>query len=454
VTASLRTRLTLSTCAVVAVSLLAFAFGLYAVVASVLWRQFDERLVNDARAFAKMVEEQAQPPWEFEPGLTDEFEREREPAYFEVWMDDGAVVARSAALHGGDLVAGARALPDGRPGRTYEAQLPPRPDSEHPVPPSGRLLRVVVARSTVEVDGALALLRVLLSGGAAVTLLLAALAAAFAVRRGLAPLATLSAKVESLGAESLAERLPVAALPAELEPAVTRLNALLGRLEQAFKRERQLAADASHELRTPLAGLRSVLEVAVSRERSAPEYAEAMREALQVVAQLQVLIEGLLLLARLGGGRDPAASEEVPLKPLVDACFAPLAQRAAARRLTFENRVAEGARLAADPAKLRIVVGNLLGNAVDYTQEGGRVTVTSGLPGGPVLDVADSGPQIPPESLDAIFDPFVRLDASRTETGLHTGIGLSLVRAACSALGLTVHATNTADGQVAFVVER
>jgi two-component system OmpR family sensor kinase len=451
---TLRARLTLSTCAVVLLSLVGFSFGLYALVSNALWRQLDERLATDARGLAKMVEEQAQPPWEFEAGLPEEFERAQEPAYFELTMDDGSLIARSAALHDVHLDPRATVLPDGRPGRTYAAQLPPRPDSEHPVPPSGRWVQVVVARSTAEIDAALATLRLLLAGGAGVTLALAALVAVLAVRRGLKPLVALSAKVESLGAESLAERLAIGALPAELVPPVNRLNALLGRLEQAFERERQFTADASHELRTPLAGLRSVLEVAVSRDRTAPEYAEAIRDALQVVAQLQGLIEGLLLLARLGARRDAPTGEEVLLRPLVDACFAPLAPRASARKLTFENRVAEGARLTADPAKLRIVIGNLLGNAVDYTGEGGRVTVNSGLPGGPVLDVSDSGPQIPAESLDAIFQPFVRLDPARSDSAEHSGIGLSLVRAACTALGLTVHAMNLADGQVAFVVER
>jgi signal transduction histidine kinase len=131
-----------------------------------------------------------------------------------------------------------------------------------------------------------------------------------------------------------------------------------------------------------------------------------------------------------------------------------LAGRASARRLTFDNRVRENLVFASDAGKLRIVVSNLLSNAVDYTAEGGRVTVNSGLPAGPVLDVSDSGPPIPPDALESIFSPFVRLDPSRTDTQEHAGIGLSLARSLCGAMGLTVRAENLADGQVAFRVDR
>jgi signal transduction histidine kinase len=451
---SLRARLTLTTGAVLALSLALFSGLLYAAVSRALWGQFDARLEEDARAFAKMVEEQADGPWEFEPGLTEEFERDVDPAYFELRMDDGTLLASSRALKGAALPPHATRLPDGRPGRTFAAVLPPRPDAENPVPPSGRGVRVVIARATSEVDGTLAALRLLLLAAGLATLVLALAAGACAVRRGLDPLTVLSRRLDALNAERLGERLPTAGLPAELAPAVTTLNALLGRLEQAFARERQFNADVSHELRTPLAGLRSTLEVALSKDRAAADYAEAMRDAKDVVVQMQGLVENLLLLSRAGAGQLELHREDVALKPLVDACFAPFAARAAERKLTFENRVAEGITFASDEGKLRIVVSNLLGNAVDYTAEGGRVTVATGLPTGPVLDVSDSGPQIPPAALETIFHPFVRLDPSRNGTGAHAGIGLSLVRSLCGALGLSVRAENLSNGQLAFRVDR
>jgi signal transduction histidine kinase len=451
---TLRGRLTLTLGAVLAASLLAFSLMIYAAVSRTLWTQFDEHLEADAHAFAHMVEEQATAPWELELGLPDEFERADAPAYFEVRMDDGTLLGASRALHGTALAPHATTLPDGRPGKTFDALLPPRPDTEHPVPPSGRRVHVVVARSTLEVENGLATLRLLLLVAGLTTLLLAAAAGAFAVRRGLTPVTGLFRRLDALEADRLNEQLPVDSLPAELRPAVANLNALLARLNQAFGRERQFSANVSHELRTPLAGLRSVIDVALSKDRAAPQYAGALRDALEVTVQLQGLVENLLLLARVNAKQVEVSRDEVPLKPLVDECFAPFAGRATARRLTFDNRVQDGVVFASDAGKLRIVVSNLLSNAVDYTSEGGRVTVNSGLPGGPVLDVSDSGPPIPSDALESIFSPFVRLDPSRTGTQEHAGIGLSLARSLCGAMGLTVRAENLADGQVAFRVDR
>ncbi len=453
-TLSLRARLTLTAGAVLGLSLAVFSGVVYGVASRALWKQFDEQLIDDAHIFAKMVEEHADGPMEFEPGLPDEFDNDTDPAYFELWTDDGVVLGRTPALKDKDLVPGATTLPDGRPGRTLDAVLAPRTDDESPMVPSGRKVRVMIARSTLEVDSDLATLRLILLAAGLSTLMLAALAATLAVRRGFRPLDELGARLEALGAEGLHERLPASGLPRELQPVVARLNELLERLDGAFVLQRQFNADVSHELRTPLTGLRSVLEVAVSRQRTGPEYAAAMHDALAVVEQMRVLVENLLLLARLGARQILVTREDVQLKELVDECFVPFAERARMRKLRFENRVALDATVCSDTEKLRIVVSNLLGNAVDYTAEGGQVWVDSELPTGRILEVRDSGPEIPVESLEAIFDPFVRLESSRAGTGEHAGIGLSLVRTLCTALGFSIRAENLAGRQVAFRVER
>jgi signal transduction histidine kinase len=266
----------------------------------------------------------------------------------------------------------------------------------------------------------------------------------------LRPLAGLAAQLDARGAHELSQRVPARDLPRELEPVVGHLNALLERLEHAFARQKQFSADVSHELRTPLAGVRSTLEVAVSRERAAPDYAQAMHDALEVVRQMQGLVENLLLLARLDAETVQVSREDVPLRALVDECFAPFSGRAHERALTFENRIAEGTRVQSDPAKLRIVVSNLLSNAVDYTQSGGAVWAEHG--GGALVSVGDSGPPIPTEALESIFEPFVRLDAARAGSHEHSGVGLALVRSLCTVLGLTVRAENGTDRQVTFRV--
>jgi heavy metal sensor kinase len=460
---SLGLRLTAAVVAVLGLSLCTFSLVLHATFSRALWRQFDERLAQDARAVANMVEERAVGPWEFEPGALEDFERKYGAVYYEVWMDDGTVLARSPPLGRGDLQrAPTRAgttvddtkLPDGRKGRLLLASLPPRSDEEGPPRPSGRRLTVAVARATDEVDATLATLRLVLWISGLSALVLAALAGTFAIRHGLAPVARLAARIAAMDARRLGERLPVEELPRELRPAVVKLNELLSRLERAFAFERQFSADVSHELRTPIAALRSMLEVATSRERLASEYQATLQDALNVVEQMNGLVESLLMLARLEAQQVRIADEEIAMRELVDESFAPLAAKARLRNLRFENLVPAGALVISDRDKLRIVLANLLANAVEYTVENGRVIVEGGASRNDVLAVCDSGPAIPESALERIFDRFFRLDSARSGSGEHCGVGLALARAVCGALRLSVTAENRPDGWVAFRIGR
>ena len=99
---------------------------------------------------------------------------------------------------------------------------------------------------------------------------------------------------------------------------------------------------------------------------------------------------------------------------------------------------------------LRLVVGNLLSNAAEYTEAGGWIAISK--PDGALLDVSDSGPPIPPDALPRLFDRMWRADTARSATGIHCGIGLSLARSLADALGMQLVAATHADGSVHFVV--
>lgn len=460
---SLRLRLTAGVVGALTLSLCAFSLVLHTTFRRALWRFFDERLAQDARTVANMVEERANEPWEFEPSTLDEFEKGHGAAYFEVWMDDGTVIARSPSLGPSDLprpslltatVVVSATLADGRKGHLLLASLPPRHDEEGPPKPSGRRVMVAVARATDEVDATVATLRLLLWGSGLAALALAILAGALAIRGGLAPLARLAARIDAMDAKRLGERLPVVDLPRELRPVVVRLNELLTRLDESFKRERQFSADVSHELRTPIAGLRSMLEVASSRERSASECRATIKDALGVALQMNALVENLLMLARIEAHQIRIAEEEIAVRDLVEESFGPFAAKARERKLRFENLVPAGTMVKSDREKLRIVLGNILANAAAYTAENGQLTVEGAVSPEDVLAVCDSGPPIPEKDIERIFDRFFRLDASRSGSGEHCGVGLALTRALCGVLGLSIAAENRRDGSVAFRIRK
>jgi signal transduction histidine kinase len=287
------------------------------------------------------------------------------------------------------------------------------------------------------------------------TVVLAAVVVSLAIRRSLRHVTGLSARIDSIDASSTGNRLQLQGVPDELRPPFVKLNDMLERFEESLARERQFNADVSHELRTPLAGLRSILEVATSRDRPASEYRTSLSDALQVVQQLERIVENLLLLARIGSGQMKSnPHEEIRLRELVDSCFAACESIARSRRVRFDNRIARELSADSDKVKLEIITANLLANAAEYTTEGGWIAVESDPARGLVLAVRDSGPTIPERQLARLFDPFFRMDSSRSGGGEHLGIGLTLVKALCDTLGYRVSAGNEADGTLQFTVAR
>jgi two-component system sensor histidine kinase QseC len=464
---SLRFRLTRAVVGVLAAALVVLSIVLHAVFARALHDQLDGRLRGDAAAVAGMAEDDGG-KGEFEYESLPEFERAWRPAYFQAWLDDGRVLARSPSLGAGDLARAPRPregprffdlpLPDGRRGRAVELRQPLRfedgPGGARPAGTSARWVTVVVARGTEEVAETLASVRrwlLLLGLGA---LCASSAAAVLAVSRGLRPTTSLARQIAGLDAAHLHRALPTDDLPREIEPVVAKMNELLARLRESFAREQRFTADVSHELRTPLAALRTTLEVAASRERTAPAYRGAIDEAGAIVRQMQALCENLLALARLDAGPVPVRREEVDLRALVDACWRPFAAEAAARRLTFTNQVDAGATAVSDAGQLRLVVSNLLSNAATYTDAGGAIRVRAGAPGDArplLLEVHDSGPRIPDHVLPHVFERFFRGDATRSDS-VHCGIGLALARGLSDAIGLSVEARNTDDGGVSFTL--
>jgi signal transduction histidine kinase len=159
------------------------------------------------------------------------------------------------------------------------------------------------------------------------------------------------------------------------------------------------------------------------------------------------------MLSQLEAGALTTSRESLDLHGLVQQSLEPFAAKARGRGLQVENRIPKETRFDSDGEKLRIVVKNLIANAVEYTRQGGTVRANAEPSRGLVVEVSDSGPPLPDAALENIFDRLVRLDAARSGSGEHLGIGLALVRSLCGALGLKVSAHNLPDGWVAFRVE-
>ncbi|MFF9085661.1 ATP-binding protein [Streptomyces sp. NPDC014991] len=221
--------------------------------------------------------------------------------------------------------------------------------------------------------------------------------------------------------------------------------------QQSETRVRQFVADASHELRTPLASIRGYAELTRrGREQVGPDTRHALGRIESEAGRMTLLVEDLLLLARLDAGR-PLQFEQTDLVPLVVDTVSD--SRAAGMdhkwRLDLPD---EPALVSADAARLQQVLVNLLGNARKHTPPGTTVTARVQRRGAWMcVDVEDDGPGIPPELLPHVFERFARGDSARSRATGSTGLGLAIVHAVAAAHGGAV-TVDSVPGRTVFTV--
>ncbi|MFH8802771.1 ATP-binding protein [Streptomyces sp. NPDC017936] len=262
------------------------------------------------------------------------------------------------------------------------------------------------------------------------------------------------------GEVNLSERVPesetdphteVGQVGAALNRMLDHVHGALHARQQSEMRVRQFVADASHELRTPLASIRGYAELTRrGREQVGPDTRHALGRIESEAGRMTLLVEDLLLLARLDAGR-PLQFEQTDLVPLVVDTIsdARAAGPAHVWRLELPD---EPALVSADAARLQQVLVNLLANARTHTPHGTTVTARVQRRG-PWLcvDVQDNGQGIPPDLLPHVFERFARGDSARSRTTGSTGLGLAIVQAVATAHGGAV-TVDSVPGRTVFTV--
>ncbi len=246
-----------------------------------------------------------------------------------------------------------------------------------------------------------------------------------AVYLGLEPLRRLTESLHQLTPEQLAP-VDVQGAPREVVPVINALNGLLERINRTMENERRFTADASHELRTPIAALRAQVQAAQLSDNKT-ERMECLVNALQGANRMSHLIEQLLTLSRLDETSSLAGAEQLNLAELTQGCCAEVGMNALKKNIEIELSAETKPAIAGSADMLRIMLRNLLDNAIRYSPEGSRVNVTLSTTsdGRPGLEIADSGSGVSDESLAQLGERFNRLGQSG-ESGV--GLGLSIVR--------------------------
>ncbi len=323
------------------------------------------------------------------------------------------------------------------------------------VPGASRVLIVAIPlNETRQTLGRLVAIEVVVS---LVVLGALAVAAWLLIKRDLRPLEAMAVTADAIAAGDLARRVQPAEPRTEVGRLGLSLNTMLSRIEEAFaeraateEKLRRFLADASHELRTPLTSIRGYSEV-FERAKDDPEDLElAMRRIEEESKRMGVMVEELLVLARLGEGREPERAP-VDLARVVDDAVSDARAAAPARDIVLERAAAVD--VLGDDHQLRQVVANLLGNALRHTPSEAHVRVLlSARDGYATLTVADDGPGLEPDVAAKVFEPFYRADESRARQTGGAGLGLAIVAAIVEAHDGTVRLDTAPGAGATFTV--
>lgn len=269
-----------------------------------------------------------------------------------------------------------------------------------------------------------------------------------AVARALAPLEHVRSEIGQRGVTSL-HGLDTDGMPDEVAPLVLTLNDLLARLDTAMVAQRRFIAEAAHELRSPLTAVKLQAQIA-GRSHVEGDRQFALAQLSDGIDRASHLIEQLLDMARLEPSAGQAAFEPVALDVLVKQVTANFSPQADARDIDLGVGACEPLTLHSQADNLRMLLGNLIDNAVRYTPTGGRIDVElRRVEGNAVISVSDSGPGIPESEHERVFERFHRLAGSETPG---SGLGLAIVRQVASLLGGQVELGTSPVGGLAVRV--
>lgn len=221
-------------------------------------------------------------------------------------------------------------------------------------------------------------------------------------------------------------------------------------IAEAYDRQRRFVGDASHELRSPLAVIRASSELLL-REPLAERERESAQEILDTSVEATTLVEDLLEVARLSGSsarRVGVADPSTVAEDVVDHLAPLLEDHGTAVRVTGSARP-----MSFTPGDLRRTLRALLENVLAHTPPGTPVEIVVREDGrDAVITVRDHGPGVPPGAVETLFDAFTRVDAARTPTTGHAGLGLTIARRLVEANGASISARNHPDGGLEFTI--
>jgi signal transduction histidine kinase len=429
---TVRVRITIAACAVVATALVLGSFALVGLARRAMVSNLDNELTLRAADIATAAAHGKLPA-----RLTGGFD---DNSVAQAVNRSGRVVAQSNGIRGHAPIA---AIADvSANDRLRTVHDPPMGDGAayrvlaRRIHTAGGDVVLLVGGSLEATNDTINTVVAILAVGVPALLVLVGALAWWIVGRTLQPVETMRREVDALSDDALDRRIPEPGTADEISRLARTMNRMLERLEASRAHERRFVADAAHELRSPLANIRAELEVALAH----PDTTDWQAVTASVRDQhdrLGVVVENLLVLVRADEGRLARAHEAVDLDEIV---LEQVGAVRARRRVRVDLSGVEGGRVDGDSIELERVVQNVLDNAERYAETVIRIELAP-QDGTVQLVVEDDGPGIPESDRERVFERFTRVDAARSRARGGAGLGLAIVREIVSAHGGTTAVT-------------
>ncbi len=312
---------------------------------------------------------------------------------------------------------------------------------------------LIVARSTRDMDIALSRLLQILLLALPITLILAGGGGIFLLKIILNPVGKITQTAREIEEHDLSKRIEVKTKD-ELGRLSSTLNLMIERLEKAFIRQKELTGDASHELRAPLAVIQAEATLALQQERDLSSYKKSLEIIAQESDHMSGIIKQLLTLARADFGKEHTVFQKLDLslflKILCDDVDILCREKSQALHMKHSGQVF----IKGDKNLLRNLMLNLLRNAIQYTAEGGEISVSLGQEKDmAILSVSDTGIGIPPRALPHIFNRFYRVDKARSREYGGSGLGLAICKCIVDSHGGTFQVTSQVNEGSTFIIK-
>jgi len=282
-------------------------------------------------------------------------------------------------------------------------------------------------------------------------LLLMAVGGWLIANRALKPVALITRTAESINARGLDQRIAVTGGDSELLRLVKVINNMLDRLEKSFGQAVRFSADAAHELQTPLTILQGILDDAVQHASYGTDEQQRYSSLLEEVQHLKSIVQKLLILARADADQLPLSLRPVNISEMIESAVEDAG--VIGPDLNIEKHIQPKVMVLADPDLLMQVIQGLTANAVKYNIDDGLVRFGLTIRNNNALfTISNTGPPIPAEESDLIFERFYRIDKSRSHRAPGTGLGLSLAREIVRAHKGEIHFVAVSDNLNTFSV--